>query len=48
MSRPGVWVLGGEQTDFARNWSKEGKSILAMMREATLIFRFGHPRTYSK
>ena len=31
-----TYVLGGEQTDFARNWSKEGKSILALMREATL------------
>src|SRR5262245_4189319 len=36
MSRVPVFVLGGEQTDFARNWSKEGKSILAMMRDATL------------
>ena len=30
-----TYLLGGEQTDFARNWSKEGKSILALMREAT-------------
>lgn len=29
-----VYILGGYQTDFARNWSKEGKHILAMMREA--------------
>jgi acetyl-CoA C-acetyltransferase len=28
--------LGGAQTDFARNWSKEGKHFVAMMREATL------------
>jgi acetyl-CoA C-acetyltransferase len=28
-----VFVLGGEQTDFQRNWSKEGKNFLAMMRE---------------
>jgi len=28
-----VFVLGGEQTDFQRNWSKEGKSFLSMMRE---------------
>jgi acetyl-CoA C-acetyltransferase len=34
MSHPPVYVLGGAQTDFARNWSKEGKSILAMMRAA--------------
>ncbi len=26
-------ILGGAQTDFARNWTKEGKSFLSMMRE---------------
>jgi acetyl-CoA C-acetyltransferase len=29
-----VYVLGGYQTDFARNWHKEGKHIVALMREA--------------
>ena len=29
-----VYVLGGYQTDFARNWSRENKHITAMMREA--------------
>ncbi|MCS6972432.1 MAG: acetyl-CoA acetyltransferase [Leptospiraceae bacterium] len=29
-----VYVLGGYQTDFARNWSKEGKNIQAMLYEA--------------
>ncbi|MDF3822062.1 acetyl-CoA acetyltransferase [Leptospira sp. 96542] len=28
-----VFVLGGEQTDFQRNWTKEGKSFMSMMRE---------------
>ncbi|MBI5122347.1 thiolase domain-containing protein [Candidatus Roizmanbacteria bacterium] len=28
-----VFILGGAQTDFARNWSKEGKNFVAMMRE---------------
>ena len=28
-----VYVLGGEQTDFQRNWSKEGKTFMSMMRE---------------
>ncbi|MCE9500636.1 MAG: acetyl-CoA acetyltransferase [Leptospira sp.] len=28
-----VFVLGGEQTDFQRNWTKEGKTFVAMMRE---------------
>lgn len=31
-----VHILGGYQTDFARNWTKEGKHIAAMIREATL------------
>lgn len=29
-----VYVLGGYQTDFARNWARENKHISAMMREA--------------
>lgn len=29
-----VYVLGGYQTDFARNWTKESKHIVAMIREA--------------
>src|SRR3954469_25771070 len=33
MIRP-VYILGGYQTDFARNWTKEGKHIAAMIREA--------------
>ncbi len=36
MSTPPVYVLGGAQTDFARNWTKEGKHFLAGMREATI------------
>jgi len=28
-----VYILGGYQTDFARNWSKEGKTIQALMYE---------------
>lgn len=30
-----VYILGGAQTDFQRNWSKEGKTFLAMMKEVT-------------
>ncbi len=33
MSAP-VYILGGYQTDFARNWLKEGKDIVAMLQEA--------------
>lgn len=29
-----VYILGGYQTDFARNWSKEGKSIQALIGES--------------
>lgn len=28
-----VYIIGGVQTDFQRNWTKEGKSFIAMMRE---------------
>jgi acetyl-CoA C-acetyltransferase len=36
MAIPPVYILGGAQTDFARNWSKERKHFVAMMREAVL------------
>ncbi len=29
-----VYVLGGAQTDFERNWKKEGKNMIAILREA--------------
>lgn len=29
-----VYVLGGAQTDFERNWSKEGKNVIALLKEA--------------
>lgn len=29
-----VYILGGEQTDFQRNWTKEGKSFVSVMKEA--------------
>ena len=28
-----VYILGGYQTDFARNWAKEGKGLQAMLNE---------------
>ncbi|MGH7819851.1 MAG: acetyl-CoA acetyltransferase [Candidatus Binatia bacterium] len=34
MAQKPIYVLGGYQTDFARNWTKEGKHIAAMIREA--------------
>ncbi len=30
-----VYILGGAQTDFERNWTKEGKTMLALLKEAT-------------
>jgi len=36
MSAP-VYLLGGYQTDFARNWMKEGKDIVAMMAEVAMV-----------
>lgn len=29
-----VYILGGAQTDFERNWKKEGKNAIGLMREA--------------
>lgn len=29
-----VFVLGGAQTDFERNWTKEGKNVIALLTEA--------------
>ena len=31
-----VYVLGGYQTDFARNWTKENKHFSALMRESVV------------
>lgn len=28
-----VYILGGAQTDFERNWTKEGKNMIALLRE---------------
>ena len=28
-----VYVLGGAQTDFERNWSKEGKNVIGLLKE---------------
>lgn len=30
---PRVYILGGAQTDFERNWTKEGKGVIALLRE---------------
>lgn len=29
-----VYVIGGAQTDFERNWNKEGKGVVALLKEA--------------
>ncbi len=28
-----VYILGGSQTDFERNWTKEGKNVIALLKE---------------
>ncbi len=28
-----VYILGGSQTDYSRNWTKEGKNVIALLRE---------------
>ncbi|MBF6568349.1 MAG: thiolase domain-containing protein [Candidatus Binataceae bacterium] len=33
MTQPPVYILGGAQSDFARNWTKEGKHFVAVMNE---------------
>ena len=34
MRNSNVYIIGGYQTDFSRNWARENKHIAAMMREA--------------
>jgi len=34
MKNKQIYILGGYQTDFARNWGRENKHIVALMREA--------------
>lgn len=36
MSKSKVYVLGGYQTDFNRNWSKEKKHLMAIFRESVV------------
>ncbi|WP_067820672.1 hypothetical protein [Actinomadura kijaniata] len=33
MARTGIWVLGGHQTDFARNWARAGLEFADLTRE---------------
>ena len=28
-----VYIIGGAQTDFERNWTKEGKGMIALLKE---------------
>ena len=30
-----VYILGGAQTDFVRNWKKEGKNVITLLKEVT-------------
>ncbi|MEG1496888.1 MAG: acetyl-CoA acetyltransferase [Clostridiales bacterium] len=31
-----AYILGGAQTDFERNWTKEGKSVIALLKEVIM------------
>ena len=31
-----VYILGGAQTDFERNWTKEGKAFINSLRAITI------------
>lgn len=33
MNNNKVYILGGAQTDFERNWTKEGKTVIALLKE---------------
>lgn len=35
MRQQGIWVLGGYQSDFARNWTKEGSGLDGLIAEVT-------------
>ncbi len=35
MGQQGIWVLGGYRTDFARNWTKEGRGLDGLVAEVT-------------
>ena len=35
MGQQGIWVLGGYQSDFARNWTKEGSGLDGLIAEVT-------------
>ncbi len=42
-----VYILGGAQTDFERNWTKEGKNVIALLKEAMTDGLAGAGITYS-
>lgn len=42
-----VYILGGAQTDFERNWTKEGKGMRALLREALADGLFNAGLSYS-
>jgi len=43
MAQPDVWVLGGYQSDFARNLHREGKDFADLAREVVEGTLGGHP-----
>ena len=43
-----VYILGGAQTDFERNWTKEGKNLVALLKEAMADGLAGANITYEE
>ena len=41
-----VYILGGAQTDFERNWKKEGKGMVALLKEVMSDGLLGAGLTY--
>ena len=37
MGRRDIYILGGSQSDFARNWAREGLGIYEMFAESTAM-----------
>lgn len=48
MNTSKVYVLGGAQTDFERNWSKEGKNVIALLREVISDGCYDSSLTYTQ
>ena len=37
-----VYIMGGAQTDFERNWTKEGKKVIQIRKDTKFLFSGDH------